>query len=266
MTDDPETDERSTERTRRALLGLGAVASVAVLAAPKNAEADLLGDIVGGVSGALGGVLGSINGALGGIKDILGVAFSLVVSLSIPTSFQEIIQCLLGGGSASFNFNGCSALRGLLGGPFQILRTGSIEPHMEEIWPSILPETPTAADEQIKLVYEATKTQVASSQAVTAGLAEAQVQLGLEDTVTLEELNGAAALGSIITVAALIGKLQFTGNQRLAMIIQALNAQQQTHGNRTMRAAHDKYLEVLSREMQREPSLITNPGVRRLGG
>ena len=80
-------------------------------------------------------------------------------------------------------------------------------------------------------------------------------------------LNGAAALGSLISVAALHARLTlFHENQRLAMIIQALNAQQQTNGNRTMRAAHQRYLEVLSREMQRAPTLISNPGAQRIGG
>ena len=69
-----------------------------------------------------------IQDLLGGINETLGTAFSLLVSLSIPTSFQEVIQCLLGPLSAGFNFNGCDALRGLIGGRFQMMRPKTSPP------------------------------------------------------------------------------------------------------------------------------------------
>ena len=78
---------------------------------------------------------------------------------------------------------------------------------MDELWHAEPEMTPTGMDLRTIERFDAIFAQVEASQAVTAGLAEAQAMHGLEDMAVLEALNAAAAAGSLISVQALTARL-----------------------------------------------------------
>ena len=248
-------EERSTARSRRALLGLGAVAvgTAALAAGSKEAKADLqFHDIVGGVTQ---GINNTISAPIKSINSILGTAFHGGVGISMPTTLQEVIACILGPFGLNFNFNGCQALLSFIGGQFSLLQTGRISGNMERIWKKPPPGAPEERDDAELEAFDAIYEQVTASQATTATLAEAQGPLEIEDRVTRDALLAAAEEGHLIAEVALLGQLQYSQNQRLGMIIQALNAQQGTLSYMAMDEPNRRRLSIEARREEREPTM-----------
>jgi hypothetical protein len=251
--------------SRRALLGLSAAAaSIAVLSTPRPARADISpSDVFEKVRDAIND---TITGPIRAINEILGTAFSAAVGLSIPTSFQDIIRCLLGPEGISFNFDGCKALQQFLGGPFQLLGTRRISPTIDEVWPDELPDYhPRTLDEATIMEWDATRAQVEAAQGVTASLAEAQALLGEIDTQTLAALHAAAADGYLFPLLAMQGQLTFSICERLGMVIQALNAQQQALSNQTLMEPHRRMIETRQRRVRSDPTRVEVGTARPIG-